>query len=194
MRSTRFSKSGVEVWGKRSAECQAAQALKMPFAMQVLRNRSIYTMSLRVDTSGAASNLQCTFNEQTLPTGMPRVIEVQAQFHEPGEYTGDLLIFSRTKKDEMQALNIVPFYAMVGELDPEARFAGTLSERSALSRKNFAGRPGPESAAAAAQHLRTPRSSWASAASGSQFLGGGSINASSARPPIVPVSRQPLAV
>jgi hypothetical protein len=58
----------------------------------VLRNRSQYTMKVRVDTSGAAEHLVASFCEQSLPPGVPRIIEVDARFLVPGEYMGEIRV------------------------------------------------------------------------------------------------------
>ncbi|KAG1662466.1 hypothetical protein FOA52_009674 [Chlamydomonas sp. UWO 241] len=127
----------------------------------VLRNRGQCAMLLRIDTSGAADFFVATFNEMALPPGMPRVLEIEARFDEPGEYSGSLHVFSRTRGGPRH-LNTVPFYALVGGHDPGAKFPACKSERGPLSIKSYAGKPSAESVAAALTYLNTPRTSVAS--------------------------------
>ncbi|GAX75917.1 hypothetical protein CEUSTIGMA_g3360.t1 [Chlamydomonas eustigma] len=103
----------------------------------VLRNRSQYTMTVRVDTSGAADYLVAAFREQSLPPGVPRVIDVDARFLVPGEYMGEVRIYTRNKVDMEQHVNSIPFYALVPGEDPEARFPKAKSERSTYSVKGL---------------------------------------------------------
>ena len=58
----------------------------------VLRNRGTYGLVIRVDTSGAADNLSLSFKEQPMPPGVPRVMDIDACFDQPGEYTGEIRV------------------------------------------------------------------------------------------------------
>ena len=68
----------------------------------VLRNRGTYGMAIRVDMSGAAANLALSFTEQPMPPGVPRVMDVDACFQQPGEYTGEIRV--RTSSLEQTTL------------------------------------------------------------------------------------------
>ncbi len=104
----------------------------------VLRNRGTYTMAIRIDTGGAASDrLKVKFSEQPLSAGVPRVMDVEASFDRPGEYHGEIRIFTRTRAEEEQHVNSIPFYALVPGEDPAARFPSARSERLQYSVKNL---------------------------------------------------------
>ena len=103
----------------------------------VLRNRGAYAMSIRVDTSGAEEHLTAAFSEQPLPPGVPRVMDIDARFTHPGEYTGEVRIYSRVKQEGEQRVNAIPFYALVPGSDPEARFPRVKSEQKEMSVKGL---------------------------------------------------------
>eukprot|EP00955_Chlamydomonas_euryale_P087618 364310-Chlamydomonas_euryale.AAC.14 len=74
----------------------AVQPTEVRCARVVLRNRGRRALLVHVDTSGAdGSALSVSFNETTLPPGMPRVLDVLARFGRAGEYSGAIDIYTR---------------------------------------------------------------------------------------------------
>ena len=68
------------------------QVLVRHLTQPALPHFSTLSRYLRIDTSAAEGWLTCAFKELPLPTGVPRVLDVQARFEETGEYTGSLQV------------------------------------------------------------------------------------------------------
>ncbi|MEW5298179.1 MAG: hypothetical protein WDW36_001331 [Sanguina aurantia] len=104
----------------------------------VLRNRGVYKMYIKIDSSAAPFLDSLTFNEMNfLAPGVPRVMEVTTRLHTVGEYVGELRIFSRTKQDPQQYITVVPVYALVAVLGKGKPAAANPIERSAYARPCF---------------------------------------------------------
>lgn len=131
----------------------------------LLRNRGTYQMQIHVDATSSSfsregsysggtgdvlnggegwsgplalqpGGLSCSFSELPLPAGVPRVLEVDARFEVPGEYSGEIRILSYVKQDGhgQQRVNVVPWYVEVlGGGGGQGRLVGAAPAADAVS-------------------------------------------------------------